>query len=172
MGTFIESEFNHCPLIWMFHSRTMHNKINKLHERALRIVYRDKSSTFEQLLEKDKAFSIHERNLQKLATEMYKVKGNICPKPFQDLFIRKERGNGDFVIPKICTVNRGEETVRYRGPLTWELVPEDIKASESLAIFKDRIRDWKPVGCKCRLCKEYVAGLGYGFFKGDTFIPK
>ena len=172
MRTFIESQFNHCPLIWMFHSRTIHNKINKLHERALRIVYKDKSSTFEHLLEKDNSLSIHERNLQKLATEMYKVKNHFCPKPFQDLFVRKERGNCDFVIPKICTVNRGEETVRYRGPLTWELVPEEIKASESLAIFKNRIKNWKPVGCKCRLCKEYVEGLGYGFYKGNTFIPK
>ena len=132
LRSFIESQFNYCPLVWMFHSRTTHNKINKLHERALRIAYKDKSSSFEQLLEKDKSFSIHERNLQKLATEMYKVKNNLCPKPFQDLFVKRERGNSDFVIPKISSVNRGEETVRYRGPVTWELVPEDIRASESL----------------------------------------
>ena len=74
LRTFIDSQFNYCPLVWMFHSRTAHNKINKLHERALRVVYRDRSSTFEQLLEKDGSFSIHERNLQKLAIEMYKVK--------------------------------------------------------------------------------------------------
>ena len=103
---------------------------------------------------------------------MYKVKNNLCPKPFQDLFGQKERGRGDFVIPKISTVNRGEETVRYRGPITWELVPEEIRASESLSIFKDRIKNWKPVGCKCRLCKGYVHGLGYGFFNGDIFVPK
>ena len=84
----------------------------------------------------------------------------------------KERGKGDFVIPRISTVNRGEETVRYRGPKTWELVPEEIKASESLAIFKHRIKDWKPVGCNCRLCKEYAEGLGYGLFRGNTFVPK
>ena len=40
MRTFIESQFNYCPLVWMFHNRTLNNKINKLHERALRIVYR------------------------------------------------------------------------------------------------------------------------------------
>ena len=172
LRSFIESQFNYCPLVWMFHSRTTHNRINKLHERALRIAYEDKSSTFEQLLEKDNSFSIHERNLQKLATEMYKVKNNLCPKPFQDLFVRRERGNGDFVIPKISSVNRGEETVRYRGPVTWELVPEEIRGSESLAIFQDRIKRWKPVGCTCRLCKRYVEGLGYGFYRGSAFVPK
>ena len=158
--------------IWMFHSRTAHNKINKLHERALRVVYKDRSSTFEQLLEKDGSFSIHERNLQKLATEMFKVKNNLCPKPFQSLFKTRERGNGDFVLPQVRTVNRGEETVRYRGPITWEMVPEDIKASSSLAIFKSKIRKWRPSGCTCRLCKKFVQGLGFGFFRGDLFVPK
>ena len=71
MKCFIESQFNYCPLIWMCHSRALNNKINKLHERALRQVYRDKTLTFEQMLEKDGSFTIHQRNLQKLAIEMY-----------------------------------------------------------------------------------------------------
>ena len=161
---FIESQFNYCPLVWMFHSRTANKKINKLHERTLRIVYKDKSLTYEQLLEKDNSFTIHERNLQKLAIEMYKVKHNLCPVPFRDIFQMKERG-ADFVVPKIKTVNRGEETIRYRGPITWELVPQDIREVESLALFKTKIKNWKPTGCTCRLCKEYIRGLGYGFSK-------
>ena len=50
MKTFIQSQFNYCPLVWMFHSRTLNNKINKLHERALRIVYKNESLTFDELL--------------------------------------------------------------------------------------------------------------------------
>ena len=45
--------FNYCPAIWMFHSRTLNNKINRLHERCLRIIYNDKLSNFEELLHKD-----------------------------------------------------------------------------------------------------------------------
>ena len=59
MKTFIESQFNYCPLIWMFHSRIINNKINRLHERALRIVYSDFKSSFEGLLMEDNSFSIH-----------------------------------------------------------------------------------------------------------------
>ena len=72
MKTFIESQFNYCPLFWMFHSRTINNKINRLHERAFRIVYSDFKSSFGGLLMKGNSFSRHERNIQSLAIEIYK----------------------------------------------------------------------------------------------------
>ena len=56
---FIESQFQYCPLVWMFHSRTLNNRINKLHERALRLVYKDDEYTFEQLQDKDNPVTIH-----------------------------------------------------------------------------------------------------------------
>ena len=145
----------------MCHSRELNHKINKLHERALRVVYKNRDLTFQQLLEKDNSFTIHERNLQKLATEMYKVKHNLCPKPFQELFTPSIRGKNEWVIPRVKTVNKGLETIRYRGPKTWEIVPEEIKNSKSLPVFKDKIKDWKPSGCTCRLCKIYIKDLGY-----------
>ena len=67
MKAFIASQFGYCPVVWMFHSRMLNNRINKIDERALRIVYKDFSSTFEQLLQKDWSFTIHERNIQALA---------------------------------------------------------------------------------------------------------
>ena len=170
LKSFIESQFNYCPLIWMCHSRSLNKKINKLHERALRLVYKDKNLTFEQMLEKDGSFTIHQRNLQKLATEMYKVKNGLSPKILADLFTLKTRGIGDFVIPEVKTVNMGIETIRYRGPLTWELVPENIKEAESLSIFNEKIKEWKPEGCICRLCKDYIPGIGYGIMKNGVLV--
>ena len=82
-------QFNHCPLVWICNSRKMQNRINKLHERALRVVYKNKNLTFEQLLEKDQGYTIHERNLQKLAVEMYKVKNGLCPEVMKELFVPK-----------------------------------------------------------------------------------
>ena len=55
----------------MAHSGTMSSKINRLHERSLRIVYSDQGSTFEELLEIEKTFFIHHKNIQSLATEIY-----------------------------------------------------------------------------------------------------
>ena len=70
----------------MFHSRTLNNRINKLHERVLRLVYKDPLLTFQQLLEKDNSVTIHERNLQKLATEIFKVKKKPSPKFMSNIF--------------------------------------------------------------------------------------
>ena len=66
MRRFIMSQFSYCPLIWMCHSRRINNQIKKLHERALRLVYNYKSSSFLELLERDNSVTIHERNIQVL----------------------------------------------------------------------------------------------------------
>ena len=80
--SFFESQFAYCPC-WMLYNRLLNNKINKLHERALRILHKDDCSTFRQLLAKEESVTMHERNLQKLAIEMYKVKHNILPCPIR-----------------------------------------------------------------------------------------
>ena len=67
MRTFIHSQFNYCPLVWMFHSRTLNNKINKLHERALRLVYKNEDSTFDELLELDNSVTIHQKKSSEIS---------------------------------------------------------------------------------------------------------
>ena len=79
MKAFIESQFNYCPLIWMFHSRTMNNKMNSTHERALRLVYSDHVSSFNEFLKKDRSFSIHHKNIQSLAIELYRFFHGLSP---------------------------------------------------------------------------------------------
>ena len=88
MKAFIESQFGYCPLVWMFHSRELNNRINFLHEKALRLVYKDHTLSFEEMLNLDNSFTIHHRNLQKLATEMYKVKHNLSPIFMKDVLSR------------------------------------------------------------------------------------
>ena len=50
MYAFVVSQFSYCPLVWMFHARSVNKKINKIHERALKIAYKDSCSNFEELL--------------------------------------------------------------------------------------------------------------------------
>ena len=68
MKAFITSQFSYCPLIWMLQSRTSNNRINNIHERALRLAYEDNMCSFKQLLEKDHSVRVHHKNLQFLVT--------------------------------------------------------------------------------------------------------
>ena len=73
----------------MFFSRTVNDRINRLHERALRISYNDYISTFDEVLVQDDWVTIHQRNLRALATEMYKVCHNLSPLFIRELFHEK-----------------------------------------------------------------------------------
>ena len=63
----------------MFCDRTLNNKVNRIHERALRITYKDMRSDFDTMLLRDNAVPIHIRNLQLLMTEIYKTKWELNP---------------------------------------------------------------------------------------------
>ena len=122
--------------------------------------------SFQELLDIDNSVTVHQRNLQKLATEMYKVKHHLSPLPMQEIFKenvngRELRNNRNWEITKVRTVFYGTETIRYRGPKTWEIVPKEIKASKTLTEFKTKIKHWRPTNCTCRLCKIYIHNLGF-----------
>ena len=166
MKAFVISQFNYCTLTWMFHNRTLNNKINKLHERALGLVYKDINLSFQDMLDLDNSMTIHHRNIQKLAIEMYKIKNDLSPMPMKDIFKKYVnthdiRNNRCWEISKVITVFYGTETIRFRGPKTWDMVPQHIKDSKNLLEFKSKIRSWKPIDCTCRLCKTFVPELGF-----------
>ena len=166
MKAFIESQFSYCPLISMFHSRTLNNRINSLHERALRLVYGDNTSSFEELLHSDESFSIHDRKLQKLANEMFKVKHDLSPSFMHSVFPEREnhhnlRNGSTFKTENVRTTYYDTATLRYRGPKTWDIVLDDIKKSTSLNQFKRKIKLWKLEGCTCRMCKVFISKVGF-----------
>ena len=166
MKAFIESQFNHCPLIWMFHSKTLNNKINRLHERALRIVYSDYKSSFCELLRKGKSFSIHHKSIQSLAIEIYKFLHNLSPCIMNNIFKVNQTVPYDLRKRKVLqsrkptSVRYGTETISYMAPKIWTLFPETIKSCDRLKSFKQKIRKWKS-DCPCRLCKVYLQHVGF-----------
>ena len=118
MNAFFISQFNYCHVIWMCHSGALNNKINKLHERCLLIIYNDETSTFKELLEKDNSVSILYKNIQALAIEMYKVAN----------------------VMSHCGCH-GSESVSYLGPNIWELIPPVLWQIDTFSRFKKAIKN-------------------------------
>ena len=144
------------------YSRKLNNKINRLHERYLRVTYNDGLSSFEELLERDNSVSVYNRNIQCLAIE-YKVFNGICPDIMKDVFPISTSSNYDirsrrtFTTRSVKTVHYGTES--YLAPKVWELIPKNIKSFENLPKIKKAIKNWKPDVCRSRLCRLYIVGF-------------
>ena len=113
MKAFIASEFGYCPLVWMFQSSKLNSRVNKLHERALRIVYQDNASSFTELLEKYKSTTIHNRNIQLLATELFKVKNGLSPPFMNEIFVDNAQDHYD--LRKKSEFKRNNVKTVYNG---------------------------------------------------------
>ena len=127
----ILSRFGYCSLVWMNHSRTLNNRINGLHKRALSLVYNDFSS-FSEILDKDKFVSIHHRGLKTLAYEISKAKNNTAPEILTEIFPQKESNyslrNGTTLQGRsIKTAMYGSETKSSLGPKIWDILQTELK---------------------------------------------
>ena len=134
MDMFLKSQFKYCPVVWMFYSHSLNNKINKLHERCLRITYNDKNSNFEELFVKDNFLSIHHRNIQMLAIEICKFANGISPEIMSKIFKLREIINHynlrhllQFTVLPVLCVDNGTDSAQYLGPKIWDMIPSKIK---------------------------------------------
>ena len=164
MRAFISSQFGYCPLVWMFHSRKLNNRINKIHERSLRIVYNDKVSSFQKLLANDNSYTIHERNIQALAIEIYKVVNGLSPEIMKLVFPLKANvrypSENKLMTRNVKTARYGIGTLAHLSHKIWAIIPKEIKEEPSLDQFRRKIKRWKTDKCPCQLCKTYIGGRG------------
>ena len=111
----------------MIHNRKLNKKINKVHERALRTVYGDHKTNFSELLNIDKSVTIHQRNLQYLLIEIYKVKKGVSPTTMNEIFQFFENPvyefRSGFHLPSrnSRTVFLGTESIINLGVKLWNM---------------------------------------------------
>ena len=167
MKSFITSQFNYCPIIWMCHSRSLNNKVNHIHERAIRVVYQDFPSSFSDLFVRHNSFTIHQKSLQILAIEIFKVKINISPEimneifDFSKIYTSELRYGNCLSRSNIHSTHFGIQSIANIAPKTWNKIPNKIKEVSSLIVFKSKIKKWVPEVCHCRLCKTYLGQVGF-----------
>ena len=118
-----------------------------LHERCLRIIYNDQQSSFTELLNKDNSVSIHIRNIQRLAIEMFRFYNGLSPPLMNNIFNLKMENSYNLIQVselsrlRVKSVYHGTESISYLGQKIWDIRPEKLKNMDSLEHFKKEIKN-------------------------------
>ena len=115
----IKSQFNYCLLVWMFCSRKSNNLVSKVQERALRLTYKDNENIFQTLLNESNETSVHQRNLQFLMTEIYKIKNNYAPPILHHLVQFRENTFNLRNFRELWTLNKKASNYGLKTVSTW-----------------------------------------------------
>ena len=120
MNASFSLQFGYCLLVRNFHNRSLNDRIKRLQERALCLVYKGTTSSIVELLEKENTFTINQKNIKKRALEIYKKKHKIAPKLKCELFQETETHNlrnyHTFRTYNAKTVQYGTEILLFMGP--------------------------------------------------------
>ena len=143
-NSFLLSNFNYCPLIWIFCGKQCNKEINRVHKCALRALLGDYESTFECLLTKNNEIAIHTKSLQKLMTQIYKSLNHENPSFMGEFSVQRElaydlRIKNTLQIPPTKTVSFGINSLAFRGSILWNAMPDTIKSAENAFRFKKGI---------------------------------
>ena len=112
-----------------------------LHKRCLGIIYNDKQSSFTELLNKGNSVSIHVRNIERLAIEMFRFYNGLSPILMNNIFMLRAENSynlkqvSEFSKPMVKSVYHVTENISYLGPRRWNILPEKLKNIENLEHF-------------------------------------
>ena len=137
-----------------------------MHERSLRISYKDQKTSHHNLLETHNELTIHQRNLQILMAEIYKIVNGVAPPIMNSLFEFRSNEYNVRNFQVLSTdfrrrINYGIETITYRVSSFWAKLPSEYKLGASLEEFQVKIKKWKCDTCPCRLCKKFQPKVGF-----------
>eukprot|EP00794_Sanderia_malayensis_P004329 gene4329-4902_t len=134
----------YCITVWHFAKSSDLRKVERMQEKAMKIIYYDKSSSYEQLLKRAKLPTLQNRRIQDIAILMYKVKHELVPEYISKLFEMPNQHyalrNNDFVIPRYRTVMNGKHSIRYFGPYIWSKLSSSTREKPSLDTFRKTVR--------------------------------
>ena len=145
--SFINANFNYCPIVWMFCGKTNLNKLEKLQERALATVYGDNSLNYDDMLQRSGQLRIRINLMRLVAIEIFKCSRGGNSLYLNDMFINKEsnynlRDQSRLLQPKFNTKRYGYRSFQYFGSKIWNALPASIKDLEDLGMFKQHLFNW------------------------------
>ena len=109
------------------------------------MICNDYKLLFDRILEDNKQKSIHQKNIESLTIEIYIFQVGLTTLIVSDLFVIRENNYNLTNFQELesslkRTVKFGTETISYRGPQIWNLIPERLSALETLDKFKKEIK--------------------------------
>ena len=155
--SFVVSNFLYCPLTWHFCSKKDTRKVEKVQERALRILLNDIDSNYRILLQKSNRKSLYLTRLRLIVVEMYKIRYGMAPMFVQGLFNKKEnqynlRDESKFVLPSYNTIVFGKNNLSYYGSYLWNSLDAKYKNAAELNEIKGYLKNWSGPACNCGYC--------------------
>ena len=101
-----------------------------------------------------------------MAIEIYKVMQGISPPLLNEVFVPRQsnyelHGNNFLERRRVKSVRYGTESISSLAPKIWEILPNEIKDSDTLQIFKAKIKKWILVECPRRQCKIYLPQVAF-----------
>ena len=156
--TFIRSNFNYCPLAWHFCSKASTDKLEKIQYRALRIVFKDYTSTYQQLLNKMNLTTLHHSRLRTIAIETFKCIHSLSPDFLNNLVTIKNNNSYNFRYtnildtPRVRTERYGKNSFRFEAVRVWNSLPNEMRTVQEYKDFVGLVRTWTGPRCRCALC--------------------
>ena len=148
-NAFINSQFNYAPLIWMFANKCSIDKILKIHKRTLQVVYDVYDELYENILNRSGDISIHQKHLPYMAKLNPGFMWNFLERNHTPYNLRR----GDLLLlPPGKSIRYGVNSLAFRGSLLWNSLPPQVKESQTLEEFKNRIKNLRSIHCTCTVC--------------------
>ena len=167
----IFSNFEYCPLVWYFSSSKSLQNIEKLHERALRFLYNDHTSSYNDLLSKSDRCTMLISRQRALCIEISKTVNKLNPPFMQKIFKLRTscyslRSPNDLAYIRPNQTTFGSNSLMSIGPQIWNNLANELKSAENLKTFKRLIKNWDGLSCRCSACpcKVYSKYSACSFF--------
>ena len=153
--SFILANFNYCPLVWHFCPSDSIKKMERIQERAFRLLLDDYDSDYNQLLLKVNKPNLEIRRLKFLAIEIFKTINDLNPSYMKEIFELNMRRNTDdkkLIVQSQNSMKYGSYTLKSLGPRIWNKLPSDIRNCDNLLNFKKLLTLWSGPRCRCNGC--------------------
>ena len=157
----IMSNFNYCPIEWVFTGKKSLDRIENIQKRALRFVLDDYGSSYHDLLIQTEVPGIKIMTLRLSAIEVFKCVNKLNPEYLNEMFTIKKcpynfRDTSILERSKSNTTRYGLKSFRNYGAKIWNLLPNNCKSAVLLDDFKKMIKSWNGPSCKCPVCSMFL----------------